>query len=251
MSAQPMPRLRAAGPPPESRGAGARLASLATSRTAGFVLLGASAASFLALALLALFRESLLLRLDVPIQREVLASREGWLDTLMAWVSLLGTRYVIGAILLGVAGWALATRRCRRVVLVLVLAFAANFVLEVVLKLSVGRPRPDLLRLVPGRGPSFPSGHVLATVGFYGVLAALTWKSTPGPWRRAAAYAAATAVILGVGFSRIYLGVHWFSDVVAGFAVGTAFVLTVAWALRGHHLGRARACCRGHLAPVG
>lgn len=227
-----------------------RLVAVSQSRTAGWALLGVSAAAFLTLAFLALFGEGLLLRVDRPIHDEVLAAREGWLNRIMAWVSLLGTRYVIGALLLGVVGWALATQRCRRAVLVLVAAFAADFLLEVVLKTSIGRPRPDTLRLVPGRGPSFPSGHVLATAGFYGVLAVLAWKSTVRAVPRAVAYALATIVILGVGFSRIYLGVHWFTDVMAGFAVGTVFVLGVAWALRGHNLGRFRTCCRGHLAAV-
>jgi undecaprenyl-diphosphatase len=161
----------------------------------------------------------------------------------MEWISLLGTRYVIGAILAGVAGWVLVTGRCRKALMVLIVAFFADFALEIILKQGIGRPRPDILRLVPGRGPSFPSGHVLATVGFYGLLAVVAWKSTVGALARSAAYIAATAVILTVGVSRMYLGVHWFSDVMAGMLVGTAFVLAAARFLRGHHLSAARSCC--------
>ncbi len=157
---------------------------------------------------------------------------------------------MIGAILVGLTGWALATGRCRRTILVLLLAFVANLALEAALKSSIGRPRPDLLQLVPGNGPSFPSGHVLAAVGFYGALAVVAWRSTSRAWARSASFLVATTVILCVGFSRIYLGVHWFSDVVGGLAIGTIFVLAVARGLGDHHLARRRTCCRAHLSVV-
>lgn len=220
----------------------ARIVALSTNRRAGYVLLGACALSFAALALIARFADTLLLHVDRPIHYEVLESREGWLNQAMAMISLLGTRYVIGLFLVGLAGWVLITGRCRKALFVLVAAFVANFALEAILKQTIARPRPDTLRLVPGNGPSFPSGHVVATVGFYGVLAVVAWKSTWQRWARAGAYLAASAVILAVGYSRIYLGVHWFSDVMGGFLVGTIFVLGVTRFLRGHHLARDRCC---------
>ncbi|MGQ0670642.1 MAG: phosphatase PAP2 family protein, partial [Actinomycetota bacterium] len=154
-----------------------------------------------------------------------------------------GTRYVIGALGVVLATWTLITRRCRVVLFVVVVAFAMNPLVEWALKAAVDRPRPELLTLVRGRGPSFPSGHVIASVGFYGMLPLLVAGITSRFAIRVAAFLAVTAVILAVGFSRTYLGVHWFTDVVGGFLLGTVVVLGTYEALGGHRLDRSRACC--------
>ncbi|MBI2238863.1 MAG: phosphatase PAP2 family protein, partial [Actinobacteria bacterium] len=77
------------------------------------------------------------------------------------------------------------------------------------------------------------------------------WEATTSSRVRLAAAWAAGAVVLAVGFSRIYLGVHWFTDVVGGLLVGAIVVLATYRALGGHRLDRSRACCplgpeRGH-----
>jgi undecaprenyl-diphosphatase len=201
------------------------------------------AAAFVALALVAALAESALLRIDRPIQEWVVAERRGWLNDVMRWVSLLGTRYVIGALLAGLVAWSWVTGRCRVAVLVLVAAFVLNPLVEFLLKEGVGRVRPDLLPLGRRRGPSFPSGHVVASVGFYGVLPALAWEATSRHRLRVLSAIAAVAVIVGVGVSRVYVGVHWPTDVLGGFLVGTIIVLATARALRGHRLDRS-GCCR-------
>jgi membrane-associated phospholipid phosphatase len=88
------------------------------------------------------------------------------------------------------------------------------------LKNLFGRERPDDQLLATATNFSFPSGHALMSVTFYGLLAYLAWKSIKNPgWRW-------TVVILlilwihVVGFSRIYLRKHYLSDVLAGFAIG-------------------------------
>jgi len=219
----------------------------------GRALLIASSVSFALLAAIAAFAEPLLLRLDRPIQRWVIGARQAWLNETMLWVSLLGTRYVIGGLLLALAAWVLARGRCRVVLLVMVIAFALNPAIEWALKALVDRPRPDLLLLVRARGPSFPSGHVVASIGFYAMLPLLVWEATPSSRLRQVAASIAGAIVLAVSFSRIYLGVHWFTDVVGGLLVGTFVVAATYRALGGHRLDRSRACCplgpeRGHRA---
>ncbi len=218
---------------------------------AGRALLIASGTSFALLASIAAFAEPLLLRADRPIQRWVITIRTGWLNDPMRWMSTLGTRYVIGGLLFALAAWILATRRCRVVLFVMIIAFALNPLAEWALKALIDRPRPDLLLLARARGPSFPSGHVVASVGFYAMVPLLVWEATTSSWLRQAAAWIAGAIVLGVGFSRIYLGVHWLSDVVGGMLVGTVVVLVTYRALGGHRLDRSRACCplgpdRGH-----
>jgi undecaprenyl-diphosphatase len=67
---------------------------------------------------------------------------------------------------------------------------------------------------------SFPSGHAMMSLIMYGLLAYFVWLSTPHRWVRVLVTTALILLILLIGFSRLYLGVHYFSDVLAGFAAG-------------------------------
>ena len=92
-----------------------------------------------------------------------------------------------------------------------------------------GRPRPDL---VPHGAyvysGSFPSGHSTLSAATYLILAMLISSLEPRRRTKALAYAVAAAVLVAVGFSRVYLGVHWPSDVLAGWCLGSVWAL-VAW----------------------
>jgi undecaprenyl-diphosphatase len=79
---------------------------------------------------------------------------------------------------------------------------------------------------------SFPSGHSLAAFCFYGALAALLTARLRSRWLSALVWASAVVIIVAVGFSRLYLGVHYLSDIVGGYATGFVWVLTVASADR-------------------
>lgn len=208
----------------------------------GFRLFMATTTAFVALAVLVATRTSWLINFDLAVQARLIELRAPWLNRTMVWITRLGSRWVIGSLLILLTWWVIRTGRCRKALMVMVIAFIANPILEYALKTVVDRPRPNLARLVPGNGPSFPSGHVLATVGFYGVLAAVLWRSSNRPSVRVAGFVAATAVIVGVAVSRVYLDVHWTSDIVGALLAGTAFVVTVAWSLQGHHFGGAPGC---------
>ena len=113
------------------------------------------------------------------------------------------------------------------------LAFIAASVLEVLYKANlhhIGPPRtvahtdgPSITMLVSGTGPltnSFPSGHVVRAVVAYGLIAFVVRRLAASPRIRALAIPAATVVILLVSFDRIYLDVHWESDVLGGLLLG-------------------------------
>lgn len=93
------------------------------------------------------------------------------------------------------------------------------------LKLGFHRPRPNIARLVNATGYSFPSGHAMISVSLYGLLAYLVWRNYPR-WSTRLLSLALCILILLIGLSRVYLGVHYPSDVLAGFAAG-AFWLTI------------------------
>lgn len=97
------------------------------------------------------------------------------------------------------------------------------------LKLIVGRARPDLLPpIVVEPGYSFPSGHSLAGMVAYGVAAVLVARSGLPPWVRVVIILSCVALTVVVGLSRIYLGVHYPSDVVGGWLAGLAAVVLFA-----------------------
>jgi len=227
-----------------------RVLDLASKRRAAAGLFAVSIVGFVVLAVLVGAGTSWIIDVDQSVQAETFELRSPWINEMMIWVTRLGSRWVIGSLLLILTFWVVRTGRCRKALMVMAIAFMANPFLELILKSAVGRERPTLMQLVPGNGPAFPSGHVLATVGFYGVLAAVVWQSSRRRIIQYGGYAVATAIILSVGFSRTYLGVHWFSDVVGGLMIGTAFVIAVGWSLQGHHLGGDIGCDARSLDPA-
>lgn len=91
------------------------------------------------------------------------------------------------------------------------------------LKALIDRPRPVDDRLTEVHSLSFPSGHAMGSIAFYGFLIYLTWRLTPkNPGLRWLFTVLLVMLILAIGYSRIYLGVHYPSDVLAGYAAGGA-----------------------------
>lgn len=130
-----------------------------------------------------------------------------------------------------IAGWSIVfaalLARARRLywVLTLGLAVAGGMLLNVALKLAFARARPELEHaLVTLHTYSFPSGHTAAATVFYGVLAAYLVSRTFGRWTRAAIVLAAAAAVALVAFSRVYLGAHFPSDVLAAACSSTAWL---------------------------
>jgi undecaprenyl-diphosphatase len=142
-------------------------------------------------------------------------------------VTALGSTYVLIAVALAAAaGLALGGRW--RSGLALVVAYAITDVTVAVVKLVVERPRPDA-NLTEASGFSFPSGHSAMSMAVYGCLAFALARTCRG-FPRLACALAGTALVVGVGLSRIYLGVHYPSDVIAGWITGAA-ILTATWLL--------------------
>jgi undecaprenyl-diphosphatase len=98
-------------------------------------------------------------------------------------------------------------------------------------KFLMRRPRPNLPEIVVAKarigGTSFPSGHVINYVGIYGTLAYLAQRHIRPKALRRAVVGGLTGMIALVGPSRVYLGHHWFSDVIASYLLGTSYVLAL------------------------
>lgn len=102
-----------------------------------------------------------------------------------------------------------------------------------ILKLVVARPRP-LGGLVTTEDLSFPSGHASVAVAFYGFLALVLLKQTSVPWIKYLIIGLTSSVVVLIGVSRLYLGVHYVSDVIAGYIVGGC-ALTLGAFLETHY----------------
>ena len=190
-----------------------------------WLLLALAAALGVLAASAALSGGQLLLTWDDPIQRGVEARRTALLDDVFLTLSLLGS--TIPVLSNGTVVAAVTWRRCRAVATVVLVATFSRPLLEFTVKALVDRDRPDYERLVEGNGPSFPSGHVLAAIALWGLMPLVVSLYTR---RRAvwwASVAIAAALIGGIAASRIYLGVHWFSDVTGGLIAGAFFLLGV------------------------
>lgn len=190
--------------------------------------------AFLLLAVLAAVAHgAVLLWWDEPIQRWVEGHRTDTLDGFFLYMSRFGGLQVVVvglAILLG-----LVWRRCRPLFGLLLVATLARPLLEWTLKATIDRDRPDLDRLVGGNGPSFPSGHVMAAVALWGLVPAVVALLTRRRFWWWVATVGSGAMILIVGASRIYLGVHWFSDVVGALLFGCVYLLVVEWLIHVAH----------------
>jgi len=93
------------------------------------------------------------------------------------------------------------------------------------LKLLFNRHRPLIPLLEPARGLSFPSGHAFMSVCFYGLLMIIIWKEEkPKPLLKWTLLLLVVLLLLLIGFSRIYLRVHYFTDVLAGFCIGFSWL---------------------------
>ena len=98
-------------------------------------------------------------------------------------------------------------------------------ILNQALKFILHRPRPTDFRIIEESGYSFPSGHSMASMAFYGFLIYLIYKKINNKYLKWGLICFLSILILFIGISRIYLGVHYTSDVLAGFLISVAYLI--------------------------
>ena len=108
----------------------------------------------------------------------------------------------------------------------------SSFLLMFLLKLIFQRDRPITPLLKAAQGYSFPSGHALMSITFYGLLIFLVWVNVKNNWIKWILTILLALLIIFIGVSRVYLRVHYSSDVLAGFCVGLMWLLLSLWLLR-------------------
>lgn len=154
----------------------------------------------------------------------------GWLaEAALDWTSL-GSTAVVTIVVIAVLGFLLLTRRHGTAALVLA-SSVGGAILSNVLKQGFDRPRPDLVpELTRHLNPSFPSGHAMTAAVVYLTLAALVATTLKRRREKLYVIGVALSLTLLVGLTRIYLGVHYPTDVLAGWCVGASWAV-ICWAI--------------------
>jgi undecaprenyl-diphosphatase len=165
---------------------------------------------------------------DLEAVRELAADRTGTLTSISRALSLIGSGYVVFALAV-VSAAVLYGRRAYDAAIAVLLSTIGGVFVSNVDKLLVGRPRPPVHRLQHVTSFGFPSGHATQSTALYValVLVVLGW----GPRSRAAQLAAglvAALLVIAISFSRVYLGVHYPTDVAAGILLGGGWALLVS-----------------------
>jgi undecaprenyl-diphosphatase len=172
-----------------------------------------------------------LLRWDLGILDSFRAHRTPFQDEVMLFFTTLGNWQVVAWGMICMVLFLSIRKQWYRIAAILVSVIGGGaFVMT--MKAVVQRPRPPLaLALTQELSLSFPSGHSFVAFSFYGLLTYFLFRSLRGAVVRTIALLAGTGVIIGIGASRVYLGVHWPSDVLASFASGAAWLIVLITAL--------------------
>ena len=162
------------------------------------------------------------LTLDMVVYRLVILNlRSEPVTAIMKVITNLSSAYVLIAITIGI----LLFVKNKKVGLCVASNLVITTLLNQLLKYIIQRPRPDGYRLIAESGYSFPSGHSMVSMAFYGLIIYLIWKMVKNKKIKYISCGILGLLIPMIGFSRIYLGVHYASDVIGGFAISIVYLL--------------------------
>lgn len=159
-----------------------------------------------------------ILVVDTKVVHLVSNLRNEELVKIFVWISLLGKWHIIVSAIV-IATVVLMLYRQKSAVIALFLTMAGSELFNFLLKSLFQRQRPESALFVE-HSFSFPSGHATAAVAFYGFITYLLVKGAKQRTTKVYVLLCGIAIIVAIGFSRLYLGVHFFSDVLGGYLLG-------------------------------
>ncbi|WP_238402992.1 phosphatase PAP2 family protein [Paenibacillus mesophilus] len=151
------------------------------------------------------------------------------LTNVMKFFTWIGTGLPVAVISLIAAIFLYTVLGHRRELVLLMIVVVGTGLLNYTLKVWFHRDRPTIYRIAEANGFSFPSGHSMLAFSLYGIIAYLLWKHIPRKAGRIALIVASTSFILMIGISRIYLGVHYPSDVIGGYLASGSLMFALIW----------------------
>lgn len=167
---------------------------------------------------------------DPTVTADVVAARSWPLTVLAQVLTMVGSEIVVGALTVLVLAWLVLRHHRWRAAWLFGSTMAVTGGLTLVVKHVISRPRPaPALMLGPvDTGFSFPSGHTLYCTVFFGLVAGLLWQRWARRSSRVLVVAGWGLMSGGVGLSRLYLGYHWLTDVLAGWTIGVGLLALTA-----------------------
>ncbi|UUX33581.1 phosphatase PAP2 family protein [Fundicoccus culcitae] len=182
---------------------------------------------FILMVLLYFFAQDWLQTMDVAVSETVRQWRQPMLDRFFLTITILAnSNFVTYAVIVIVLVIAIYFKQWLRAIIYgLAIAFG-NLTVNPQIKNWVHRERPDMnFRMVHEASYSFPSGHAFASAMIYPLIADFLIRNTPLNTYPRTVYTVTTVLVLLISFSRIYLGMHYLSDVIAGMSLGYTFYL--------------------------
>lgn len=156
------------------------------------------------------------LKMDMSIyELVVLKMRREWLTNIFKIITNLGGAYFLCAVCI----LSIFVIKNKKIAYAIPINLILSFVLNFVFKNLIERPRPIGYRLIEESGYSFPSGHSMVNTAFYGLIIYFIWKYVENKKLKYILCALLSSLIFLIGLTRIYLGVHYASDVISGFII--------------------------------
>lgn len=188
--------------------------------------------------------------IDPPIWQWMIDHRSPALTSVAIFVTEIGSTVSMTIIAIATIIFLLVKHRRGDAVLVAVVAAGAGLLVTAG-KATVGRERPPVeYRLVTETNESFPSGHALASAAILGVMLVVLLPFVKSTAVRAALVVGAGLFVLAIGLSRVYLGVHWATDVIGGWVIGFAWLVLCLTVRRVWRKTHAQPELPGPLQPV-
>ncbi|MGN7300345.1 phosphatase PAP2 family protein [Ferdinandcohnia sp. SAFN-114] len=151
------------------------------------------------------------------------------LTALMKFLSLIGSAPVVVVLSLLILYFLYKVLKHRHELVLFIGVMVGSPLLNILLKELFERARPEFRRLIEISGYSFPSGHAMNAFTFYGIFTFLLWRHIPVVWGRMVLLISSGIMIVGIGISRIYLGVHYPTDIIGGYFASATWLGFSIW----------------------
>jgi undecaprenyl-diphosphatase len=197
--------------------------------------------SFLSFCLIAYWvSERKVARFDEAVAAFVQSFETPPLTAIMKLFTFIGSTPVVVVLTLAVLAFLYRVLHHRRELVLFVVVIAGSAAANYVLKAIFHRERPSVHRLIEETGYSFPSGHSMGAFSMYATIAFLVWKHIPTRAGRIWTIIACSFMILMIGTSRIYLGVHYPSDVIGSYLASGCWFTLAVWCFQWYQEKRYR-----------
>lgn len=162
-----------------------------------------------------------IISLDTKIHNIIINLRKEKLTDIMIIITNICSTYS----LIGISLLSLIFIKNKKIPILIILNLISATLLSQIFKFVIKRERPIGINLIEESGYSYPSGHSMVSMAFFGLIAYLIYKKIKNKFNKLISIIALLIIIFLIGFSRIYLGVHYISDVIAGFLTAITYLM--------------------------